>query len=169
MIKTLFGQRLWFNKFVIGTRLYQGELSSAIEKYLNSCMLRSYISGELKHLANSKIGDLVYDSSRVNGIITEINPSYDLLDDSYVLSDVIVTTTNDESSPLSEEFIRSPKSQKEIEFDYFSWAKSRLEKIRENPRNLIRNYEILNSGGHITDERGMMLKELGRSGIHPEY
>jgi hypothetical protein len=168
MIPTILGCPLWKGK--ISKRLAKKYL----RKFQNSWMLKSNVQ---KEMANLDIGDYINDCTGLNGQIKEIFPIYRRIGmgKGAVLIDVDITSANTGCS-LCHCGIQPAQSQKDIEDRKLSFAKNWIlgeggetwygkdsPKHQEAVANAKAMIAILESGGHVTTDKGEMLPEFAGS------
>jgi hypothetical protein len=162
-VPTIFGCPLWLGK--IKRRV--------AKKYLNRWSIGYQLRKRGKLIATLDIGDLINDCSGFNGTIIEIDPMYRRVAGGDVLVDVDLTTSNTGCS-LTSCGVTEEQPREVVEANHLSflenWFFGEPGKVwfggLDNPEHkdkidrAKRKLDILKSGGHITDERGRILKEF---------
>lgn len=162
-VPTIFGYPLWGGK--IKRRV--------AKKYLNRWRLGKLINKLGLKYFDLKEGDLVNDCTGFNGSIIEIEPYYHPVGRAMVMVDVDLTTSNTGCS-LIHCGVCHPLSREEIEKQTLSFLENwtfgepgkkwygdlDAPENREQITQARKKLDILKSGGHITDEQGVLLPEF---------
>lgn len=115
------------------------------------------------------VGDLINDCTGFNGEILEIEPSYFPFGKGELLFDIDFTTKNTGCSLIHcgiEPEIPRGKVEKHHLSYLMNWVFAEPgrkwfgEEFEERTKKLLLARQVLESGGHITDERGRLLDEF---------
>lgn len=162
-IPTLFGCPLWMGKIK----------KRVAKKYLNRWSIGYIAKHNLAKFSKLGVRDLINDCSGFNVEITKVNPEYVHVGKGKVLIDITFDTDGGSCS-LTHCGIESELSREEVEKQHVEFLQSWFNsgdaatwyggedssdyKLRLAAKN--KKMDILQRGGHITDERGKRLPEV---------
>lgn len=160
---TLFGCPLWLGKIK----------KRVAKKYINRWSIGYIAKHNLAKFSKLGVGDLINNCSGFNVLITKINPEYVHVGNGKVLIDITFDTDSGSCS-LTHCGIKSELSREEVEKQHVEFLKSWFDSghaarwygSEESPDYQLRlaaknrKMDILQNGGHITDERGKRLSEV---------
>lgn len=158
-VPTLFGQPLWYGRIK----------KRVAKKYLNRWSIGYILRYNQKKFATLGIGDLINNCSGFNVEITEIEPEYRSVGNGFVLSGIHFWTSRGGCS-LCHCGIEAELSRENIEQEHVKFLKEYYapnggasvwfgDKFPEEIEKANKTIALLESGGHIADERGRRIYE----------